>query len=146
MVHIVVVAHSELADSFKSCVEQIFLGDINCFQIVGVKYSDDVSSVLDRVQALINNLEFDSPYNGTLISPSDNVPEVLILTDLFGATPHNIASRLVIKNKIELISGLNLPMLIRAISYRDSGLLLCTKKALDGGLSGIIHLSNQPNQ
>lgn len=148
MVHIIIVAHSELADSFKSCVEQIFLGDIDCLQIVGVKYSDGVSNVLQRVQTLISNLESKGTYNISS-TPSngfdgveENVMEVLILTDLFGATPHNIASKLVVKNKIEVISGLNLPMLIRAISYRNTGLFLCAKKALEGGLSGIIHIND----
>ena len=64
--------------------------------------------------------------------------EVLILTDLFGATPSNLAKQLVTLGKVEMITGLNMPMLIRAITYADQGLSVCAAKALEGATSGIM--------
>ena len=149
MVHVVIIAHSELANSYLHCVEQIFLKKINFLHVIGVSSSDDANSILCKIQALIegfgiNNAENNSDYySAKSLQKSDEANhEVLILTDIFGATPHNIASKLIIKHRIELITGLNLPMLIRAVSYADSGLTICTQKALDGGISGIIHIND----
>lgn len=132
MVHVVIIAHSELANSFMHCVEQIFSKKIECLHIVGVNSSDDISSTLNKVQDLISSV--------SLVAD-----EILILTDIFGATPHNIASQIVVSGRIELLTGLNLPMLIRAISYANTGLLVCTQKAIEGGISGIIHINNEVN-
>jgi PTS system ascorbate-specific IIA component len=67
--------------------------------------------------------------------------QFLILTDLFGATPSNIASRLQKceqKDKIEIVAGLNLPMLIRVMNYATLSLHDLTQKAVSGGKDGII--------
>jgi PTS system ascorbate-specific IIA component len=151
MVHVVIIAHSELANSFLHCVEQIFSKKINYLHTVGVRSSDEADSILNKVQELINNLSINDDIDTLGLDNSrsvESVPDkfgsdVLILTDIFGATPHNIGAKLIEKNKIELITGLNLPMLIRAVSYAKDGLAICIQKALEGGVSGIIHLDNK---
>ena len=66
---------------------------------------------------------------------------VLVLSDIFGATPSNIATKLTRSGKVELITGLNLPMLLRAISYSNRDLSTCSAKALEGGINGIVHIN-----
>ncbi|MDQ5920263.1 MAG: mannose system component [Pseudomonadota bacterium] len=129
MVNILVIAHSEIANSFAYCVEHILNKRVDNLHILAVKKAEDTDSILARARELIDKIKHD--YND----------EVLILSDLFGATPCNIAQRLVEKDKIELISGLNLPMLIRAISYAKNKLSDVVKKSLEGAVSGIVHFT-----
>ena len=65
---------------------------------------------------------------------------VLILTDMYGATPSNIAYELLQSNQI-LISGINLPMLVRVMNYPDLDLSKLADKAISGGQEGIIAMS-----
>jgi PTS system ascorbate-specific IIA component len=67
----------------------------------------------------------------------------LLLTDLFGATPSNIATKLIKPNKIEMITGVNMPMLIRAICYAKYDLQTCVEKSIEGGKNGIIYLNGE---
>jgi PTS system ascorbate-specific IIA component len=62
---------------------------------------------------------------------------VLILTDVFGATPCNVAQRLCGDPRVRLLTGANLPMLLRALSYRHEPLESMAQKALAGGMQGI---------
>ena len=75
-----------------------------------------------------------------LIQVLDCGAGVLILTDMFGATPSNIAQRIckTLKHKVKIISGLNLPMLIRVLNYSHLDLLQLSKKAVSGGRDGVI--------
>lgn len=64
---------------------------------------------------------------------------VLVLTDLFGATPHNVASEVACtQTEAALLSGLNLPMLVRVFNYPDDNLDTLISKAAEGGNRGII--------
>ncbi len=63
---------------------------------------------------------------------------VLILADIYGATHINVACRLLARHRIELVTGLNLPMLIRVLNYRDLPLHELIGKALSGGMEGIV--------
>ncbi len=69
---------------------------------------------------------------------------VLILTDLFGSTPYNITAKLGTNENVAIISGLNLPMLIRAMNYPAFALAEMTEKVLDGGKNGIVLCECEP--
>lgn len=62
---------------------------------------------------------------------------VLILSDVVGATPCNVASRLVEPGHVELLAGVSLPMLLRALSYREESLEMMIERAVAGGVQGI---------
>jgi PTS system ascorbate-specific IIA component len=62
---------------------------------------------------------------------------VLVLCDLFGATPSNLACRLADTGRAMVVSGLNLPMLLRVFNYPDETLLTLAEKAAEGGNRGI---------
>ncbi len=127
MTNIVIIAHYEIANSFVHSIKKIFDTPINYLHIFSIKDSEkNIDNLLLQAKEFVNNIATNS--------------EVLILADLYGATPSNIASQLVQKNKIELITGLNLPMLIRAISYAQHGLKICSEKALEGAKNGILHI------
>ncbi len=72
-----------------------------------------------------------------LIKELDNGDGVLVLTDLYGSTPSNIANSLHEYANINIISGLNLSMLIRLFNYPDLNLADLTEKAYSGGIDGI---------
>lgn len=74
----------------------------------------------------------------TFLKTIDTGEGVLLLTDLFGATPSNIASALREAHNVRLVTGLNLPMLIRVMNYPDLSLNELAEKAVEGGQSGII--------
>jgi PTS system ascorbate-specific IIA component len=63
---------------------------------------------------------------------------VLALTDMLGATPCNVARRLAGGAHVRLLAGVNLPMLLRAVSYRHEPLESMAQKAQDGGVQGIV--------
>ena len=67
---------------------------------------------------------------------------VLILADVYGATHSNIACRQLARGRIELITGVNLPMLLRVLNYRQLGMDDLIDKALSGGCGGIIFAGN----
>lgn len=65
---------------------------------------------------------------------------VLVLTDIFGASPANLALKLLDPGRVEGLAGVNLPMLVRALTYRDKGMETLLTRARDGGRDGIINL------
>jgi mannose PTS system EIIA component len=76
---------------------------------------------------------------------------VLVLTDIFGATPSNVAQRLVDGVKSRLITGVNLPMLLRSVSYRHEPLDALVSRAVIGGTQGVMQVAitapqNQPRR
>lgn len=79
-----------------------------------------------------------------MIRTLDQGKGVLILTDMFGSTPSNIANCLPENNKIMVVSGVNLPMLIRALNYPSLSLEDLAAKALSGGRDGILQCSQEP--
>ena len=73
-----------------------------------------------------------------LVKAIDDGSGVLVLTDIFGATPANIAGCLLDSAHVEGIAGVNLPMLVKALAYRHLPLGELTAKALEGGAQGQI--------
>ncbi|MDE2439378.1 MAG: PTS fructose transporter subunit IIA [Betaproteobacteria bacterium] len=70
----------------------------------------------------------------------DNGEGVLVLTDIFGASPANLVLKLLEPGRIEGLSGANLPMLLRALTYRDKGMETLLIRARDGGRDGILNM------
>ena len=65
---------------------------------------------------------------------------VLILTDIYGGTPSNMASKLLIPGKVDAVAGVSLPMLIRVLTYRDRDLPTIVTKAISGGCEGVLRV------
>ena len=73
-----------------------------------------------------------------LVHEVDSGEGVLVLTDVFGATPGNVATQLAEAGRVAVIAGVNLPMLLRAVCYRGEGLAEVAEKALAGGQQGML--------
>ena len=105
MIGIIIVTHGNLALELKSAMEHI-LGIQKNIEIISIKPDDDLEIKKSALEESIKKVDEE---NG-----------VIILTDMFGGTPSNLAISLLKIGKIEIISGVNLPMLIKLIGLRDS--------------------------
>ncbi|OIP11759.1 MAG: PTS fructose transporter subunit IIA [Betaproteobacteria bacterium CG2_30_59_46] len=130
MIGILIIAHGTLGDSLIHCANHVFGGTQPRLQQFGVAVQDDPVALLPQVREIIEGL--------------DDGGGVLVLTDMYGATPSNIACRLVEPGRVECVAGVNLPMLVRAITYRNDPLEAVAEKALSGGQDGVIHITSCP--
>lgn len=113
---------------------------------VGTSIRDTAVSMVEDCPVKIESLEvYKENDPDEFLKVAKNVIEkcdtgngVLILTDLYGATPSNVTTRLDAGNNIKIISGLNLPMLIRTINYFSLELDELAEKVLEGGKNGIM--------
>jgi PTS system ascorbate-specific IIA component len=80
------------------------------------------------------------PLARRMIGLVDNGKGVLLLTDIFGATPSNLAFKLLEPGRIEGLTGVNLPMLLRALTYREKGMEILLQRARDGGRDGVFNM------
>ncbi len=130
MAGIIIVAHTPLASALLEFVEHIY-GQVpeNIFA-VNVPPHEDSKFTLKKLQELVDGL--------------DSINEVLVMTDIMGATPSNVASRLMNKSiqsrDIQVLTGVNLPMLLRAVSHRHEPLSEIVEKSLQGGQQGVMRI------
>jgi len=82
---------------------------------------------------------------GDCLRKVDSGEGTLILADVYGATHTNVACRRLQRGRIELVTGVNLPMLLRLLNYRHMGMDDLIDKALSGGCGGIVCAGNPPN-
>jgi PTS system mannose-specific IIA component len=66
---------------------------------------------------------------------------VLVITDMFGATPANVAAKLLADGRVEGLAGANLPMLVRALAHRKEPLAAVVEKARSGAADGVVHMN-----
>lgn len=126
MIGILIIAHGTLAESLVHCASHIMGSRPRQMGQIGITPQDDPQLILPQALKLARSI--------------DSGDGVLILTDIYGGTPSNVASRILIPGRIEGVSGVNLPMLIRALTYRNESLATVTEKALSGGTEGVVHM------
>ena len=71
----------------------------------------------------------------------DDGSGVLVISDMFGATPANVAAKLLANGRVEGLSGANLPMLVRALAHRKEPLAAVVEKARFGAAEGVVHMN-----
>ena len=104
--------------------------------------------VLNKRPPLLNQLGMSAqddpldmlPLAKSMLQLVDGGNGVLVLTDVYGASPANLALKLLEPGRIEGLTGANLPMLLRALTYRDKDLQTALIRARDGGRDGILNL------
>ncbi|MCB1949726.1 PTS sugar transporter subunit IIA [Nitrosomonas sp.] len=126
MIGILVVTHEHLGEHLARCACHVLGEKPGQLQSLGVFVENDPDDVLINMRTLVQQL--------------DAGDGVLILCDILGATPCNIATRLVQRNQVACVAGLSLPMLVRALTYRNETLTTVVNKALDGGKNGVIEI------
>ena len=109
MIGVVVVTHGQLATELLNAAEMI-VGDLPKFTAVSIGWHDDVNDARDEIAQAIERV--------------DGEAGVLVLTDMFGGTPSNLGMTFLATNRVEVITGVNLPMLIKLASLRSSSDLL----------------------
>lgn len=126
MVGILIIAHGAFGETLIHCASHVLARRPLRVRQVGVTMHDDPELIFPQAQELVRQLDAGSG--------------VLILTDILGATPSNIATRLAAPGKVEVVAGVSLPMLIRAITYREEPLAKVVRKAMSGGIEGVVHI------
>ncbi len=126
MIGILIITHGTLGESLIHCASHVLNKRPPRLQQLGVTAQDDPAMLLPRARALVKEL--------------DAGEGVLILTDIYGGTPSNMASRLLIAGKVEAVAGVSLPMLIRVLTYRDRDLPTIVTKAISGGCEGVLRV------
>jgi mannose PTS system EIIA component len=127
VIGILIVAHGAFGEALIHSASHVLGKRPLRVRQVGVTVHDDPEAILPQARELVKQL--------------DEGEGVLVLTDIYGATPGNIALRLLEAGRVEGISGVNLPMLVRALTYRDQGLAVVVEKALSGGSQGVLHMT-----
>ena len=80
------------------------------------------------------------PLARRILAELDQGDGVLVMTDVWGATPANLAVKLLESGRVEGLAGVNLPMLMRALTYREKGLDVMVAKAISGARDGVINM------
>ena len=133
MTRILLIAHAPLAQALLDCVHHVFPDAGEAVSAVDVDAALSREASLGRIENALGQLG----------------PEpALVLTDIFGATPCNLAREAMAGTPHVLLAGVNLPMLLRAVTYRAEPMEVLIERAMAGGSQGImkVALSAPQNQ
>jgi len=123
VIGVVVVTHGQLANELVNAAEMI-VGDLPQFAAVSIGWHDEVNDAREEIGQAIERVRGDAG--------------VLLLIDMFGGTPSNLGMTFLEKDRLEVITGVNLPMLLKLASLQTSQDLLAVARAMrDHGRSAI---------
>jgi len=127
MVAIVVLAHRPLATALIEAARHVYSRDpcLASRYLTGMDIAPDADVATALAQAR------------TLVLAADQGNGVLVLTDMLGATPGNVAAQLAVDGQVAVIAGVNMPMLLRALCYGQSDLATLVAKAAAGAAAGV---------
>ena len=132
MISLLIVAHGNLGESLIQCATHVLGKRPDALENLDLTASDDPAAMLEQANALLARMDLGEG--------------VLVLTDVYGATPCNTVCKLVgqaTRGRVEAIAGVNLPMLLKALTYRDKGMDILVAKALSGGTAGILQIHSE---
>jgi len=123
---ILIIAHAPLAQALRDCAMHVYAecaADVIALDVLpDAQPEDTLAQAIDAAGEALNN-------------------GLLVLTDIFGATPANVAQKLVAGSHAKLIAGVNLPMLFRSVCYRHEPLDALVARALTGGTQGVMQVA-----
>jgi PTS system ascorbate-specific IIA component len=126
VIGILIIAHGTLGESLIHCASHVLNKRPPRMKQLGVTAQDDPLLLLPQARALVKDL--------------DDGSGVIILSDIYGGSPSNIAAKLLVPGRVEGVAGVNLPMLIRVLTYRDRALSTLLTKAVSGGCEGVVRI------
>ncbi len=126
MIGILLITHGTLGEILIDTASHMLNKRPLLLRQLGVAAKDDPLLLLSPARAMVKEL--------------DDGDGVLILTDIYGATPSNLCAKLVVPGKVQAVAGVSLPMLIRALTYREKSLEVMISKAISGGCEGVIRV------
>jgi len=124
MIGILIITHGTLGDSLLECANHMLGKTPPQIASLAVSSKDDPGSVVPRAVELVAS-----------VNSGDGV---LVLSDMYGATPCNIVTKILQPGVVEGVAGVNLPMLVRVMNYRQEPLPVLVDKALSGGREGVV--------
>lgn len=127
---ILLIAHAPLANALRQCALHVFPDCGAAVMAIDVQPNLSPDETLATSRIAIEQL-----------TRVPGIKGVLVLTDIFGATPSNVAQKLVDGVGSRLITGVNLPMLLRAVSYRHETLDTLVSRAVVGGTQGVMQVA-----
>lgn len=126
MIGILVLTHGTLGESLVEAAALVLNRRPPRLAALGIGAQQDPFSLLPQARALLAEL--------------DEGEGVLILADVYGGSPSNIAAKLLVPGRVEGVAGVSLPMLLRALTYRDRPLAALVAKAVSGGCEGVVRI------
>ena len=123
---ILIIAHAPLASALRQCVEHVFMDNPEGVAALDVQPNTPPEETLAQARVMLAQL---------------GAKDALVLADVFGATPCNVAQKLVDGVHSKLITGVNLPMLLRTVSYRHETLDALVARALIGATQGVMQVA-----
>jgi PTS system ascorbate-specific IIA component len=129
MVGILLLTHAPLGNAFIEAATHVFRGRPERLEAIDVWADQDPAEVRRLAQAAIARV--------------DDGSGVLVITDVMGGTPCNCTLQLGDPGHVEVIAGISLPMLLRAITYRNDNVDVVVEMALAGGQNGAVKVDNR---
>lgn len=126
MIGILLITHGTFGESLIQNVCHILNKRPLLIGQLGVAAQDDPLDILPMAKVLLKEV--------------DEGDGVLIMTDILGATPSNLALKLLQPGRVEGVAGVSLPMLLRALTYRKGDMDTLMQKAISGGRDGVINM------
>jgi PTS system ascorbate-specific IIA component len=128
MIGLFLITHSTYGESLIQCACHVLNKRPPQIAQLGLTPQDDPLDALPLARQLLGCV--------------DTGEGVLIMTDIYGASPSNLAMKLLEPGRIEGLAGVNLPMLLRALTYRDKDMATLLAKALSGGRDGVLNMAS----
>jgi len=126
LIGLFLITHTSYGESLIQCACHVLNRRPPQIVQLGISAQDDPLDVL--------------PLASNLLKLVDSGEGVMVMTDIYGATPSNIAMKLLEPGRIEGVAGVNLPMLLRALTYRDKDMETLLTRATTGGRDGILNM------
>jgi PTS system mannose-specific IIA component len=123
---ILIIAHAPLAHALRQCAMHVY---------------PDCAEAVAAIDVAPNASPEETLHSARIALSQAGGWPVLVLTDVFGATPANVAKKLVEGGDARLVAGVNLPMLLRSVCYRQESLDALTERAVAGGAQGVMQVS-----
>lgn len=132
MAGLLIIAHAPLASALRQVAEHVYPGCAGVVQAIDVLPQASPEELQARAVALLE---------------ADPGRDTLILTDVFGATPCNVAQRVADGVRVRVVTGVNVPMLWRTLCYADEPLDALVSRALAGATQGVLQATpTRPQQ
>jgi PTS system ascorbate-specific IIA component len=129
MVGILLLTHAPLGQAFIAAASHVFRSPVERVEAIDVSADQDLGEVNALAKSAIARL--------------DDGDGVLVITDIKGGTPSNCCNALADAGHVEVIAGISLPMLLRAVTYRRDSLDVVVEMALAGAQNGAVRVDNR---